>query len=144
MTPRFPRSLRAAGLLLTLAVASAVAPAVLAAGPATRASHVAATQRLQELTIHITATGGTIWGTVTVRYTYQGRTVQRSTNHALTVLQIPRGVTVHLSQRPLDAITWPFEQWTIVRGAQTLDRPAATISFKMSRNYQVTAVYFFN
>ncbi|MBV9282487.1 MAG: hypothetical protein JOZ41_20605 [Chloroflexi bacterium] len=138
-----PRSLRAAAVLLALGLTSATAPA-LAAGPSAHASPAVAANHLQQLTINITTTGSTVWGTVTVRYTYRGHTVQRSTSQALATFAIPRGVTVHLAQRPLNAITWPFEEWTITRGAQTSDRSAAATSFKMTGNYQVTAVYFFN
>jgi len=139
----FVRSLQATALLLALSSAFAAAPA-LAAQPSAHAPHAAVAPHLEQLTIRITTTGSTVWGAVTVRYTYHGHTVQRSTSQALSTFEIPHGVTVHLKQQPLNAVTWPFEQWTIIRGGHTSDRAAAVTSFKMTQGYQVTAVYFFN
>ncbi|HEX6506900.1 MAG TPA: hypothetical protein VF221_04635 [Chloroflexota bacterium] len=143
MNLHLPRSLRAgAGIvLLSLSLASAAAPAVLAAKPSGVVKHSLTARHIQQLTVTITATGGTVWGTVTARYTYQGHTVQRTTSQAVSTITVPRGVTVHLQQRPASASIWPFKHWTVGQGAKASTTGAATLSLKMNRNYQVTALY---
>jgi hypothetical protein len=130
-------------LLLALSLTSVAAP-VLAASPSARASHAPAAVHAQQLTIDITTTGSTVWGTVTARYAYKGHTVSRSTRQSASTFTVPRGVTVHLTQKPLNSVTWPFEQWTIVRGAQTVNRSVGSTTVKVNHNLKVTAVYFFN
>ena len=86
-----------------LGLASVAAPATLAAPLPVGATHARVAQHVQQLTIHITATDGTVWGTDTVRYTYHGRPVQRSTSQAVSTIAVPRGVTAHLMQQPYSA-----------------------------------------
>jgi hypothetical protein len=143
MNLHLPRSLRAGTgiLLLALSLASAAAPVALAAQPSGRVVHSPAAKHTQRLTIHITATGSTVWGTVTVHYAYRGHTVQHSTSQAVSTFTVPRGVTVHLQQQPASASIWPFKQWTIGQGSKASTTGAPALSFKMNHNYQVTALY---
>ena len=139
------RSLRTgAGIvLLALGLVSVAAPAALAAQPTRVVTHAVTAKHTQQLTVNITATGGTVWGTVTVRYTYKGHTVTRATSQTVSTFTIPRGVTVHLQQQPASASSWPFKQWTIGQGAKSSTTGAAALSFKMNHNYQATALYIF-
>jgi hypothetical protein len=139
------RSLRTGAgiLLLALGVVSVAAPAALAAQSMGAVTHVVTAKHSQRLTVNITATGGTVWGTVTVRYTFQGHTVTRATSQAASTFTIPRGVTVHLQQQPSSASNWPFKQWTIGQRSKASSTGAAAVSFKMNHNYQATALYIF-
>lgn len=137
------RSLRTAfgPALLALGLASVAAPSTLAYPSRVEATHARSAQHVQRLTIHITATGDTVWGTVTVRYTYHGRVVRRSTSQAVSTIALPRGVTVHLTQQAYSTSSWPFKQWTVTEGQRSSILGASTVTLKANRNYQVTALY---
>lgn len=145
MNMHLRRSLRAgAGIaVLALSLTSAAAPMALAAQPAHATAHSSTAKHAQQLTINITATGGTVWGSVSVQYVYQGHTVKKTTNQAHSTFSIPRGVTVHVVQQPSSASNWPFKQWTIGQGSKNSTTGASTVAIKVTHNVQLTAVYVF-
>jgi hypothetical protein len=94
----------------------------------------------EHLTIHITATGGTVWGRVLVRYNH----VQRTCASASCTLTVPHGATVRLSQSATNAATWPFQQWTVQptkAGMKPWNAKGSATTLKMKTSYAVTAVY---
>jgi predicted lipoprotein with Yx(FWY)xxD motif len=99
---------------------------------------------VERLAIHITATSSTVWGNVTVRYTYNHQHIVRLCGGASCVFLIPFGATVHLSQSPTDKMTWPFQRWQI-RGLLGQSQPASlitpTVSLHMTTSYRVKVVY---
>lgn len=94
------------------------------------------------LAIHITATGGTVWGKVRIRYIFRHRHVQRLCSKVACNLAVPAGVKIHLTQSPTDSSTWPFKQWKLhAAGSRTRVLKAAAPTFKITRNSTVIAVY---
>ena len=99
---------------------------------------------VERLTIHITATGASVWGHVTASYDLNGKLVQRSCAQSACRLAVPFGARVSLTQSPTNLSTWPFAAWKIktVPGkasARVVKRP--TTSLHMTKVYTVTAVY---
>jgi hypothetical protein len=97
--------------------------------------------RMMAVTIHITSTSGTVWGTVAARYTYHKATTRRSCAAASCTLHIPKGVTAHLSQTATDSTTWPFQNWQVARNGHTSTMSGASIAVKVTGKLSVTAVY---
>src|SRR5690348_16523953 len=73
----------------------------------------AATAHMSPVSIAITATGGTVWGTVIARYKMGQKSSKHACSAASCTLQVPTGVTLHLSQTPRNTATWPFKGWQI-------------------------------
>ncbi|MBV9279550.1 MAG: hypothetical protein JOZ41_05675, partial [Chloroflexi bacterium] len=99
---------------------------------------------VERLAVHITATGTAVRGRVSVRYVYLGRQVERACGSAGCQFFIPYGVTVHLTQRPTDAASWPFKQWrirSIGTGSTARATSRAIPAIRMTDSYRVTAVY---
>lgn len=93
------------------------------------------------LTLHVTTTGRTVWGTIRVAYTFGGRHLKASCASRTCRLTVPAGVALHLRQRPTNAVTWPFRSWKIASGhARRLLRTVRT-TLTIRRNTTVTAVY---
>jgi predicted lipoprotein with Yx(FWY)xxD motif len=98
----------------------------------------------ERLTIGITTTGGTVWGKVVARYSYDQQQVVQVCSKRTCSFPVPHGVRVHLSQTPTDAMSWPFKNWEL-KGLRTTARTqvvtTASTSFKMKRSYRVNVVY---
>lgn len=96
----------------------------------------------RRLTIHITTTGGTVWGKVTVRYSFRHHVKRHSCARASCTFAIPSGFTLHLSQSPTNSSTWPFSRWLMHQsGSRTRPLKGRAPSFKFTRNSTLTAVY---
>jgi predicted lipoprotein with Yx(FWY)xxD motif len=93
------------------------------------------------LTVHVTTTGGTVWGKVVVRYASGGRTVSQTCAAATCHLAVPVGAIVHFSQKPLNAATWPFHGWRIKNAGRTRTLSKSAPSIKIGGNSTVTAIY---
>jgi hypothetical protein len=61
------------------------------------------------LTVTITSSLGTTWGTVTAAEGGSTFTFGQATR----TVGIPCGATVHLSERPTDSNSWPFHDWRV-------------------------------
>jgi hypothetical protein len=99
---------------------------------------------VERLVIHITATSGTVWGNVTVRYTYNHQPVQRLCGGTSCQFLVPYGVTVHLSQSPTSASTWPFQQWRIrslLGGMKPANTAKPVVTLHMTGSFRVNVVY---
>jgi predicted lipoprotein with Yx(FWY)xxD motif len=99
---------------------------------------------VERLSIHITATGATVWGRVTARYALNGKLVQRTCARATCQFPVPLGARISFTQSPTNVSTWPFAEWKFraVPGkasARIVKRPAA--SLHINNVYRVTAVY---
>ena len=98
----------------------------------------------ERLTIGITTTGGTVWGKVLARYSFNQRQVVQVCSKRTCAFPVPHGVRVHLSQTPTDAMSWPFKNWEI-KGIRTTASIRlvgnASTSFKMKGSYRVNVVY---
>lgn len=109
------------------------------AAPAVSGRHAAA--RMDPVTITITNTGGTVWGSVTASYTYKHAKMTKTCTTATCALRIPQGVTARLSQTPTDSSTWPFQSWTINSKGHTSTKTSASVKLKVTGKIAVTAVY---
>lgn len=98
---------------------------------------------VERLAIHITTTGGTVWGHVTVRYNQGTHTVQQTCARASCLLHVPYGATVRLIQSPTSATTWPFKVWQIrsVPGPSRSTGNGTRMTLQMLGGYAVKAVY---
>lgn len=98
---------------------------------------------MERLAIHITTTGSSVWGKVTVRYTHGHSVVQQTCARSSCLLHIPYGVKVHLVQNPTDAGTWPFQHWLVrsVPGSKQATARSATMTLRMKAGYTVHVVY---
>jgi hypothetical protein len=88
------------------------------------------------LTVNITASGSTVWGTVTA--------TDNGTTHTLAaasqVVSVPCGTSVSLTQKPSSPSTWPFQGWQ--SSAASVPTPtAATIHLTVTGPTTVTAEY---
>ena len=97
--------------------------------------------RMDAVTVSITATSGTVWGSVSARYTYRHHTTHRSCSAASCTLQVPQGVVLHLSQVAHDSATWPFKDWQVTAQRGTRTMMSSAIAVKVTRSMSVTAVY---
>jgi predicted lipoprotein with Yx(FWY)xxD motif len=96
---------------------------------------------VDRLAIHITATGSTVWGTVTVRYTRGHSLVQQSCARSSCVLHVPHGAKVQLGQKATSTSSWPFKDWQISANRGTRTVTSASPSVKVNKSMSVTAVY---
>lgn len=98
---------------------------------------------VERLAIHITTTGNTVWGRVTVRYSQGHHVVQQTCARASCLLHIPHGVKVQLVQTPTNAASWPFKSWLVrsVPGSTQATAHQAATSLRMQAGYAVRAVY---
>jgi predicted lipoprotein with Yx(FWY)xxD motif len=108
-----------------------------------RAINLAATPAVR-LAVHVTSSGGIVWGRVTARFTYQQRETQDICASASCQFAIPAGVMVRLTQSPTNPAIRAFKTWRIkTSGTQakprTVTKPATTLRMKAS--YRVKAVY---
>ncbi|HEY6538327.1 MAG TPA: hypothetical protein VI138_04710 [Candidatus Dormibacteraeota bacterium] len=62
-----------------------------------------------QLTVAITSTGGTAWGTVTVLAVGRVFTFARAER----TVTVPCGATVGFKERPTDSTDWPFQGWQL-------------------------------
>jgi hypothetical protein len=99
------------------------------------------TAKMDSVKITITSTGATVWGTVTVAYTYRHAATSRTCSTATCSLQIPAGVTAHLSQTATDSSTWPFKSWKIASKGHKSTRTATSVKLKITGQMSVSAVY---
>ena len=97
--------------------------------------------RMSSVKIAITATGGTVWGTVSASYTYQRHTTRRSCSAASCTLRVPQGVTLRLSQAAKSTATWPFQDWQVTAHQRRQTVMGSSIAVKVTGNTSVTAVY---
>ncbi|MGH2444161.1 MAG: COG4315 family predicted lipoprotein [Chloroflexota bacterium] len=103
-----------------------------------------AATRLMHLSIKITTTGSTVWGTVRSKYTWKGKHVTKTCSAASCSLKVPHGVKVHFSQTATNSSTWPFKDWEIAAGRHHSTIGKASTSMKIKHNSTVTAVYVLN
>jgi hypothetical protein len=96
---------------------------------------------MDAVTLKITVTGSTVWGTVNAKYTFQQHTTTRSCSAASCRLHIPQGVTLHLSQTPADSATWPFQDWRVKSPQRTRTMSASSIKVKVTGTLSVKAIY---
>jgi len=122
---------------LSLLVIAATSLGILGAGTALAApqhgrARTAAT-KYGTLTINITDTGGTVWGTVSAK------PLKKSCDKSkCTFTKIKIGTKITLTETPTDSSTWPFNGWTLnKKGAGS----ATTLTFKMAKTDNVTATY---
>jgi len=93
------------------------------------------------ITIYITQTSGTVWGTVTAAYTFKQRAYHRSLTAAKSTLTVPNGVKLHLSQTPTNASSWPFKKWTVTHNHKTNVVMSSSTTVKVAGKMSITAVY---
>ena len=93
------------------------------------------------LTVHITATAGTVWGKVVVRYAQGGNSISRTCSAASCRFAVPAGVVVHFTQAPTNASTWPFHGWKVKSAGHTRTVMKASPALTIRANSTVTAVY---
>jgi hypothetical protein len=136
--PGIVRSARCA--LLPFIALLAIGGTAFAASPA-RASHRHAAVRMNAVTIAITTTSGTVWGSVTAKYTYQHHLLSRSCAAASCTTRIPQGVTVHFSQTAKDSSTWPFKSWQLTANHKTRTVTSNAPAVKVNGPMIVSAVY---
>jgi len=103
------------------------------------ATHPAA--KMDRLSLGITVTGSTVWGKVSVRYTYRHKTVQSSCVAGQCQLRIPQGTVAHFSQTAIDSSTWPFSKWQVRSGSKTTNVTKPALSVRVKGPMSVTAVY---
>ncbi|MGH7693150.1 MAG: hypothetical protein ACRENY_09220 [Candidatus Dormibacteria bacterium] len=101
--PRLP-AVRLALLMGLLALAGCGAPGA----PRSAAPHASAGTACR-LTVSITTSGGTTWGTVTVTAAGRHFTFGRATRS----VRVPCGASVSLSQRPTNSTVAPFRGWEV-------------------------------
>lgn len=121
--------------LLLLATTSGV----LAASPRLTALHRAA--HIIPVTVSITTTGGTVWGTVTAKDTFRHRVTRYSCATAMCKLRVPRGVILHLNQVATDSATWPFKDWKIKTRHGVRSMKASAIAIRVTSSMSVAAIY---
>jgi hypothetical protein len=121
---------------MLIALLGAAAPRALAASPSRHALAV-----MDPVTIKITTTGTTVWGTVKAYYTVNGARVNKSCVKTKCTIKAPQGVALHLKQTPTNSSTWPFQDWKLTSGGNTKTVAGSSTSFKVKGKSTVTAVY---
>jgi plastocyanin len=111
------------------------------AAPTVTGRHAAARMDPVTITITITSTSGTVWGSVTAAYTYKNAKTTKTCSTSSCALRIPQGVTARLSQTPTDSSTWPFQSWTVNSKGHTRTKTNASIKLKVTGKTTVSAVY---
>jgi hypothetical protein len=96
---------------------------------------------LSPVTISITTTNGTTWGTVTVKYTIRHQLTRHTCSAASCTLEIPKGVKVHLSQIPTNSGSWPFKDWQITAHRRMTTVMTASLVITVTGSTTVAAVY---
>lgn len=99
------------------------------------------TAALIPLTISITTTNGTVWGTVTARYNFRHHTTRLSCMTAICKFRVPHGVMLRLGQVTSDATTWPFKDWQVNADHHLKTMNAKSPTIKVTGSVSVTAVY---
>lgn len=132
--PTFPRF-----ALLPIGCAVLMTAAAPFAVPGASAQRSAASKA--SLSLRITTTGSTVWGTVTATYASSNKTTHRSCSAAVCSWRVPQGVTLHLTQTAADSATWPFHGWKVRTGGTTRTMMAGSIRLKVKGTTNVTAVY---
>jgi hypothetical protein len=95
-----------------------------------------------KLVINITTTGGTVWGTVTAKYKSGSSTKTKTCAKTKCTWNLAINTKVKLSQAPTDSTTWPFKNWTVVKGRSTKTMTKATPTVKLTAlKVSVTALY---
>ena len=93
------------------------------------------------LTIKITQTTPTVWGTVTVS---SGAGASDSVTSANKVLKFPCGSALTLRESPAQATTWPFKDW-VVNGDQgkyaNADQNGSSFALTLNGSTTVIATY---
>jgi predicted lipoprotein with Yx(FWY)xxD motif len=96
----------------------------------------------EQLVVHITAAEGRVWGRVTARYGFEGRSFQLSCAQSTCRFLVPYGATVHLRQTAINAATRPFKGWQVRTTPGAVQRTYGTsASLQMMANYRVRATY---
>lgn len=129
------RMLALLALLAIPACASAALPAPTTAPTAT-VQGAGAGSRTCTLTVQITASGSTVWGTVTAAYDGTARTLSGATQ----VVSVPCGTSVTLTQKPNSPTTWPFKGWQ-ASGVSVATPTAASIQVTVTGPTTITAEY---
>jgi predicted lipoprotein with Yx(FWY)xxD motif len=99
---------------------------------------------VERLVVHITTSGSTVWGVVTIHYSSHHKTAHLTCALATCRLAIPLGAMVHLTQSPTSATTWPFQRWQIKRvspASKTIRVSTSATSFRMNARYNIKAIY---
>lgn len=96
-----------------------------------------------KLTINVTNTGGTVWGTVKTSSTYHGTTSTSSCNLPSCTTQIHAGTKVHLSQTETNSATWVFQKWTLkaAHGGFNKSNTSSSAVLLANDSYKIGAVY---
>lgn len=99
---------------------------------------------MDKLTVNITTTSGTVWGQVAVDYKAKGMMHMAGTcKKASCTYMVPHMVKLHLTETPVDKMTWPFAHWNVMgaMGNKTM-RMGSKLTFEiMGHHATVTAVY---
>jgi|GEM_PF-5349371 len=131
----------AVGLLVPLfAAACGSTPASSAPHPKSTASAHSSKGNTCALTVDITTTSGTTWGTVDVRYGSTSKTASGASQ----TYTVPCGSSVSLTQSATSQATWPFSDWTISGDGSAAPSSPATgnsLTLTVSAPTTVTAVY---
>ena len=122
--------------------------AVGALGLATAGSSFAAPSHAamgkDKLTVTITDTGGTVWGKVAVDYKSHGMMkMAGACKKATCTYMIPHMVRIHLTETPVDKMTWPFAHWNVMGATGNKPmRMGSKLTFEMMDHHAtVNAVY---
>jgi predicted lipoprotein with Yx(FWY)xxD motif/plastocyanin len=94
------------------------------------------------LTVHITKAAGTVWGTVSLRYSLAGKHFSATCSHGTCRLFVPQRATIHLTQKPTNAQTWPFQAWKVrASGGHTRVLKGQRLNVSMKHPMIVHATY---
>ncbi len=95
-----------------------------------------------KLTLNITTTGSTVWGTVKASWKSGGKTTTKACSQSKCTWSLPASAKLKLTQSPLDSQTWPFKSWTVKEGGKTKTSSATSMTVKLtSSKVRVTALY---
>jgi len=116
-----------------LAVLSAVVLLLFAAMPVSAASHSKVTK--EQLTVKISNTGSTVWGTVALSPAQTGGKCKKSTCK----YKVAKGTALTLTETPTSASSWPFCGWK-VNGKKKGNATTLNVTIP-SKSTVVAAVY---
>ncbi|MDQ2745127.1 MAG: hypothetical protein M3Z66_22915 [Chloroflexota bacterium] len=124
-------------LVIALCSAALYIPATAGAASPHRQSRV----RMDQVTVRITATSGTVWGKVSARFREAGKYHAVSCRKSSCKLKVPNKTRIQLTQSPANNATWPFKDWVIKSQGKTRTSTSSAPSIKVSGAVTVTAVY---
>lgn len=99
---------------------------------------------VERVVIHITTTGGTVWGSVVAHYKKGAAAKTARCSKSTCTWKIPSGTRLRLSETAADSATWPFKLWQI-RPTSGHAKPhtskGTSVTLRVKSGYSITALY---